>query len=65
EFEISLIPFTLENTISGVYAAGTRVNVEVDIIARYLERLLTGEAGARKDDSGKGLTMDFLKEKWS
>jgi riboflavin synthase len=65
EFEISLIPFTLENTISGGYAAGTRVNVEVDIIARYLERLLAGEAGAREKGAGKGLTMDFLKEKWS
>jgi len=65
EFEISLIPFTLENTISGSYAVGTRVNVEVDMIARYLERLLAGEAGTRKDSSGKGLTMDFLKEKWS
>jgi len=70
EFEISLIPFTLENTIGGSYAAGTRVNIEVDIIARYLERLLEGEAGAHKGGankggSGKGLTMDFLKEKWS
>jgi len=65
EFEISLIPFTLESTISGSYAAGTRVNVEVDIIARYLERLLAGEAGARGDGSGRGVTMDLLKEKWS
>jgi len=65
EFEISLIPFTLENTIGGSYAVGTRVNMEVDIIARYLERLLTGEAGREKGGSGRGLTMDFLKEKWS
>jgi len=65
EFEISLIPFTLENTVSGSYAVGTRVNVEVDIIARYLERLLTGEAAKKKGGSGGGLTMDFLKEKWS
>ncbi len=65
EFEISLIPFTLENTISGSYVAGTKVNVEVDIIARYLERLLAGEVDARKGTSGKGITMDLLKEKWS
>jgi len=65
EFEISLIPFTLKNTISEGYAAGTRVNVEVDIIARYLERLLMGEAGALGKGTGGGLTMDFLKEKWS
>lgn len=64
EFEISLIPFTLENTISGNYALGTRVNIEVDIIARYLEKLLRGETGTQKENSGKGLTMDFLKEKW-
>jgi riboflavin synthase len=36
---VNLIPHTLQATILGQYAAGTRVNLEVDIIARYLERL--------------------------
>lgn len=39
-FDVNLVPHTLEVTILGGYQAGTRVNLEVDIIARYLERLL-------------------------
>jgi len=39
-FDVNLVPHTLEVTILGGYRAGTRVNLEVDIIARYLERLL-------------------------
>lgn len=38
--EIALIPHTLEVTIAGRYAVGTRVNIEVDLMARYLARLL-------------------------
>lgn len=39
-FEVQLIPHTLERTILKDYHAGSRVNIEVDLIARYLERLL-------------------------
>jgi riboflavin synthase len=39
-FEVNLIPHTLEVTTLGRLAAGTRVNVEIDLIARYLERML-------------------------
>jgi riboflavin synthase len=39
-FDVNLVPHTLEVTILGGYGAGTRVNLEVDIIARYLERLV-------------------------
>ena len=42
--EIALIPHTLRATVAGDYAAGTRVNLEVDLVARYLARLLD-EAG--------------------
>jgi len=38
-FSVNLIPHTLEVTTLNEYLAGTRVNLEVDIIARYLERL--------------------------
>jgi riboflavin synthase len=37
---VNLVPHTLEMTILGSYHPGTRVNIEVDIIARYLERLV-------------------------
>jgi riboflavin synthase len=38
-FDLTIIPHTLENTIIGGYQAGTKVNLEVDLLARYLERL--------------------------
>lgn len=38
-FDVNLVPHTLQGSILGGYRAGTRVNLEVDIIARYLERL--------------------------
>jgi riboflavin synthase len=40
-FEVSLIPETLERTTLGDLAPGARVNIEFDVIARYVERLLT------------------------
>lgn len=39
-FDVNLVPHTLGVTILGGYRPGTRVNIEVDIIARYLERLV-------------------------
>ena len=53
-FEVNIIPHTAEVTIIGAYQVGSNVNVEVDLVARYLERLL-----ARDED---GVTMEFLKE---
>jgi len=46
EFELNIVPHTLEKTVMGTYRAGTRVNLEVDLIARYLERLLQGDGAA-------------------
>ena len=42
-FEVNIIPHTLEETIIKDYQVGTRVNIEVDLIARYLERLIPEE----------------------
>jgi riboflavin synthase len=39
-FTIALIPHTLEHTIAGSYRPGSLVNLEVDLLARYLERLV-------------------------
>lgn len=52
-FELNIIPHTAEQTTIGNYAVGTRVNIEVDVVARYLERLLGENAG--------GLSIDFLR----
>lgn len=43
EFSINLIPHTLENTTLGELKAGDRVNLEVDMIARYVARMLGKE----------------------
>ena len=42
-FTINLIPHTLENTTLKHLTRGSRVNLEVDLIARYCERLLSAE----------------------
>jgi len=52
DFELNIVPHTLVETIIGGYGAGTRVNLEVDLIARYLERLLLGERAAEPKASG-------------
>jgi riboflavin synthase len=39
KFSVNIVPHTLERTIMGTYEPGTRVNLEVDLVARYLERL--------------------------
>jgi riboflavin synthase len=46
-FTISLIPTTLALTTLGVKQAGDPVNLEVDIIAKYVERMLGTQGGAR------------------
>lgn len=41
EVSINLIPHTVENTALSSLVAGSRVNLEIDLIARYVERMLT------------------------
>ncbi len=41
EAHINLIPHTVENTALGTLAAGSHVNLEIDTVARYVERMLT------------------------
>ena len=60
EFDLNIIPQTLAETVFGHYQPGSRVNLEVDVIARYLERLLQGDAAA--DASATGLSLDTLAE---
>jgi riboflavin synthase len=49
---VALIPYTLEHTIASEYAKGTSVNLEVDLVARYLERLLSAR-GMTPPDSDR------------
>jgi riboflavin synthase len=44
EFEVNVIPHTQAVTVIGEYRGGTAVNIEVDLLARYLERLVQTDA---------------------
>jgi riboflavin synthase len=55
EFEVNIIPHTQSVTVIGEYGRGTAVNIEVDMLARYLERLVL------KDDSS-GVDLAFLRK---
>jgi len=46
EFELNIIPQTLTHTVIGQYKVGDEVNLEIDLVARYLERLLLGDEAA-------------------
>jgi riboflavin synthase len=49
QFELNIVPHTMEGTtLMGLYV-GSRVNLEVDLLARYLERLLQGERAAEPE----------------
>ena len=60
EFDLNIIPQTLAETVFANYQPGSRVNLEVDVIARYLERLLQGDAAA--DTAASGLSWNTLAE---
>ena len=46
EFELNIIPQTLTHTVIGKHKVGAEVNLEIDLVARYLERLLLGDEAA-------------------
>ncbi|MDZ7754423.1 MAG: riboflavin synthase [Gammaproteobacteria bacterium] len=56
-FELNIVPHTLAQTTLGGLRTGDPVNLEVDVIARYLERLLLGDEAA---DPATALTREFL-----
>lgn len=58
-FKLTIIPHTIAQTIMANYVVGTQVNLEVDVIARYLERLLLGDKAAQPEQK-KESTMDLL-----
>jgi riboflavin synthase len=56
---LTLIPHTMQETIFRNYKIGSKVNLEVDIIARYLERLMLGDSAA-KSGKKQDISMEFL-----
>ncbi|MHB1420610.1 MAG: riboflavin synthase [Bacillota bacterium] len=57
-FKVSLIPMTKTKTILGRKRTGSTVNIECDIIGKYVEKLLGG--GAKLEKTGKSITKEFL-----
>ena len=53
-FTVSLVRYTVENTIMGLKKIGDRVNLEVDVLAKYVERLVK---------PSPGLSLEFLRER--
>lgn len=60
EFELNIVPHTLVETTMSAFKSGTHVNLEVDIIARYLERLLLGDKAS--DTQASGISIEKLQE---
>jgi riboflavin synthase len=54
---VSIIPHTMENTIFSTYAADSAVNLEFDMIGKYVQRLVTG---GKKEVAGSTLTSEQL-----
>jgi len=59
-FTLNIVPHTLQQTTMDSFNVGSKVNLEVDIIARYLERLIQGDDAARTKESG--ISIGSLKE---
>lgn len=62
-FEVSIIPHTLQITTLGLLARGSKVNIEVDIIGKYVEKMLMPkEADEKEALGGNGINPAFLAE---
>ncbi|MEJ2764257.1 riboflavin synthase [Photobacterium sp. MCCC 1A19761] len=57
EFKLTIVPHTAAETTMESFQPGRKVNLEVDVIARYLERLMLGDRAAEK---APAVTMDLL-----
>ena len=57
EIRMTLIPYTLEKTTLIDKKVGARVNVETDIIGKYVEKMIN-----QRDEKSKGMDLSFLKE---
>lgn len=58
---LNLIPHTTQRTNINTWRVGSKVNLEVDILARYIERLLLGDKVAGQDNSSR-MSMEFLSQ---
>ncbi len=57
KFDVNVVPHTLAETALGKLRPGSKMNLEIDLLARYLERLMLGEAAAQGSSS---ISREFL-----
>jgi riboflavin synthase len=60
KFRITIVPHTTAQTIIANYQVGTQVNLEVDLIARYIERLLTRQDPSTVESKSSAVTQELL-----
>ena len=60
-FGINIVPHTLEATTLSELGVGNEINIEVDLLARYIERLLMGASAMDTGVQEKGVTLELLK----
>ncbi|GAL27994.1 riboflavin synthase [Vibrio maritimus] len=58
-FKLTIVPHTTEETTIDHFQVGRKVNLEVDVLARYMERLLNAQAQSEPESR---LTMEFLQQ---
>ncbi|EOI6605777.1 riboflavin synthase [Vibrio parahaemolyticus] len=58
-FKLTIVPHTCEETTIDQFQVGRKVNLEVDVLARYMERLLRG---LQEEQPESRITMDFLQQ---
>ncbi|MBY8087325.1 riboflavin synthase [Vibrio fluvialis] len=58
-FKLTIVPHTTQETTIDHFQVGRKVNLEVDVLARYLERLLSG---GRDEQPESRITMEFLQQ---
>jgi riboflavin synthase len=54
-FRVNIVPYTAEETLISQYRSGVSINIEIDVLARYVERLLLGREDSKKN------TWDYWK----
>lgn len=59
-FSVSIIPHTLKVTTLGALKVGSKVNIEVDLIGKYVEKLLSPRTQSDTPDRGEGINPGFL-----
>lgn len=61
-FSVSLIPHTASLTTVGLKEVGSKVNLEADVLGKYVAKLLGLQSGDEKKQAPSGLTMEFLQQ---